>query len=202
MSLRAYVFGIILAIFVIATAVSFIAKPLEPQIQIDAHSPGVWQEVDADGKPGVWPPTAAITKPEPPTAGKMPQDSLSRSKFPTEDPAQVDRLSFVNDLANRSIVGMSDAEHYSVLDRWVSWPDDGLGDCEDYAISKLVTLSAMGEVPGATIRLRFVTLASGQAHALLEVKMAKGSIAFLDNIQRELMTRPELERAGYHFFDW
>lgn len=136
----------------------------------------------------------------------IPVDQKSRDKFPGERPKLIDALSLVNKYVNHAIYPMSDMQHYGVPDKAVTWPDDRKGDCEDYALSKMTTLSSLG-VPIITVtRLRFVVInyANGLkvGHAILEILLPNGAIAFLDNRYNDLMTRPELEARGYKFSDW
>jgi predicted transglutaminase-like cysteine proteinase len=48
---------------------------------------------------------------------------------------------------NQSIQYMTDEQQYGVLDRWVTAPASGLGDCEDYALTKRARLQALGAGP-------------------------------------------------------
>jgi len=41
----------------------------------------------------------------------------------------------VNNWVNETIKPLTDLEHWGVVERW-SYPDDGYGDCEDYALLK------------------------------------------------------------------
>jgi len=136
---------------------------------------------------------------------KPPPDPIARAKFKGEDIAIVDGLAFVNKTVNGMIQGVDDQSHYGVIDKWVSWPGDLKGDCEDVAASKLVTLSDAGMPIVEFARLRFVYIPSGGAlvaHAIVEARMPNGAIAELDSHFDVLMTRRELEAAGYKFFDW
>lgn len=137
---------------------------------------------------------------------KPPPDPVGRAKFPNEDPAVVDALAIVNQSINQMIKPVEDAKHYGVEQVMVSFPPDMKGDCEDYALTKLVMLEQAGLPVPAFARLRFVYVVDAKggafAHALLEVRMPKGGIALLDNNFNALMTRGELEARGYQFFDW
>lgn len=128
-------------------------------------------------------------------------------KFPREDRAVIDAVSRVNDIVNASMVYVTDKEHYGRDEKWVTWPEDGKGDCEDFALTKMEMLRQAGVPVIAVSRIRGVIVmdARGEilgAHAILELLLPNGSIAFLDNRFNELMTRRELEAHGYRFFDW
>jgi predicted transglutaminase-like cysteine proteinase len=138
-------------------------------------------------------------------AANVPVAALSRAKFPGEDPATVDGLALINQLVNQAITYQTDQEHYGVREKAVSWPEDRRGDCEDYALSKMVSLLNLGVPIVQVSRLRFATVEQrGQTygHAVLEVQLPNGAAAFMDNNFDELMTRRELEAHGYRFFDW
>ena len=56
----------------------------------------------------------------------------------------------VNNWVNETIKPLTDLEHWGVVERW-SYPDDGYGNCEDYALLKRRTLiealAARGAAP-------------------------------------------------------
>lgn len=137
-----------------------------------------------------------------------PQPLISDTvKFPKEEVAFLKAVHNVNLLVNASMIYVTDEEHYGEKEKWVTMPADGKGDCEDYALTKMEFLRRAGVPVVAVARIRgvFVYDAKGEllgAHAILELLMPNGSIAFLDNRFDDLMTRSELERRGYKFFDW
>lgn len=136
---------------------------------------------------------------------KIRADPVARLKFPKVSAGMIDALSYVNRLVNANMRGVSDQEQYGRPEMWVMFPPSGAGDCEDYVLTKLGLLSDAG-FPVLLMRVRGV-IAKGSAgqdggHALLELLLPDGSIAFMDNLQPDLMTRPELEAQGYVFYDW
>jgi predicted transglutaminase-like cysteine proteinase len=146
--------------------------------------------------------TAPITA-EPPVA--IPVDLVARAKFPGEKPEFVDALADFNRLVNASIIYTPDDVHYGVTDHWVGRPQDGKGDCEDYALTKLELLGEAGfpVISNTRIRSVYVKDKDGEdGHAILEVRMPNGAVAELDNRFDEPMTRRELEARGYLFFEW
>lgn len=126
--------------------------------------------------------------------------AAERVKFPRSNPELIDKLSLINKTVNERITYVSDQEHYGIPDYWVMFPGDGKGDCEDYAITKMELMRLGGYPTVAYARIRGV-MAGIQGHAILEVLLPSGEIAFLDNNANVLMTRQELERH-YKFFDW
>ena len=200
--MRRYLLLVALALG-IALALSDAIWPKQPQLLIDER---------VSAAPAVWPTNASApvdpraVRAEAQQVIKPPPDPVGRAKFKGEDVAIVDGLAFVNKSVNGIIHGVSDQEHYGVVDKWVSWPADLKGDCEDVAASKLVTLSDAGMPVVEFARLRFVYIPDGEggwaAHAIVEARMPNGAIAELDSHFDELMTRRELEAAGYKFFDW
>jgi len=190
---------------ILLLALSDAIWPSPPPLLIDDRSTN-------PAAPAAWPTNASAPvdpraiAAESQTLIKPPPDPIGRAKFKAEDPAIVDGLAFVNKTVNQVIRPVPDEQHYGIVDKWVSWPADLQGDCEDVAVSKLVTLSDAGMPVVEFTRLRFVYATGGDgqlyAHAILEARMPKGAIAILDVNFDELMTRRELEAAGYKFFDW
>lgn len=176
------------------------------QVPIDARDGTV------SASPDVWPAHAGLSLTPADSSGgggpviMPPPDPAARAKFPGENPGVVDGLALLNKVVNQVIKPMDDQAHYGVPEQMVSWPPDLKGDCEDYALSKLVTLvnSKVGVVEYTRLRFVYATAPDGQlyGHVVLEVRMPRGAVAFLDNNFDPLMTRAELEARGYHFFDW
>lgn len=141
----------------------------------------------------------------PQTTAALPIDAIARAKFAHADPAFVDNIAFVNSFVNDRMIGMSDQDHYGVVDLWVMYPRDAKGDCEDAALTKLGMLVNSGSLTVADYKI--VTLQVHRpngifGHAILAIRLADGSVAYLDSLFNEPMTRKELRRAGYQFFDW
>lgn len=154
-------------------------------------------------------PVAPSSKPAEPTEQRanipIPVDTIARTKFPKENPELIDALAAINDLVNRSIQGQDDLSHYGISELWVMYPEDGRGDCEDYALTKMGILSQNGfpTVSNARITGVYVHSRKGvEGHAILELMLPHGSVLIMDNLNAEPMTRAELEARGYEFFDW
>ena len=84
----------------------------------------------------------------------------------------------INALVNEGIQPATDMVHYGVLERW-TFPDDGYGDCEDYALLKQRLLIQAGW-PRQALLLAVVRDAKGEGHAVLIVKTDRGEFV-LDN---------------------
>jgi predicted transglutaminase-like cysteine proteinase len=87
--------------------------------------------------------------------------------------AENDKLNKVNTFFNRRVLYKSDMEVYKVEDYWASpleFMGNGAGDCEDFSISKYVTLRILG-VPNERLRLIYVRYQTGNtppiAHMVL-----------------------------------
>src|SRR6516225_4937317 len=73
---------------------------------------------------------------------------------------------------------MTDMEHWGVVERW-NYPDDGYGDCEDYALEKRKLLMKAGW-PREALLMTVVRDHNGTGHAVLTVKSDRGEYV-LDN---------------------
>ena len=104
-------------------------------------------------------------------------------------PVTVEDVFFVNLSVN---AGMKPKQEIpGEIERWQVFPEDRLGDCEDYALSKRAVLLAYGMKPeGMTIVLGEVQLASGwERHVVLEVNVA-GQVLVLDNLSFDKLYPP------------
>lgn len=73
------------------------------------------------------------------------------------------QLAGVNEFFNRRIVFREDIDNWGQADYWASPLESlqrGMGDCEDYAIAKYFTLTAMG-IPHRKLRLVYVRVSAG-----------------------------------------
>ncbi len=74
---------------------------------------------------------------------------------------------------------MDDKRHYARAEYW-NIPTDGLGDCEDYALTKRQALMAAGFAEPA-LRIALVMTARGERHAVLTIATDRGDYV-LDNL--------------------
>lgn len=150
----------------------------------------------------------ALATPATPQESTIPVDTVAEAKFPKDDPATVDALSYLNKAVNSNITYMTDKEHYGLDDHYVSLPADDKGDCEDFALSKMELLSKAGfpvvtnaKLVGVIVHFKSKGKDEIGGHMILAIRLKSGDVAYLD-LSRDLMTRKELEAKGYQFFDW
>ncbi len=84
----------------------------------------------------------------------------------------------INNKTNREIEAVTDEDHWGVVDRW-SLPDDGKGDCEDYALLKRKRLAEAG-VPRRAMLMTVVIDEENAGHAVLMIRTDRGDY-ILDN---------------------
>lgn len=99
----------------------------------------------------------------------------------------------VNTWVNQTIKPLTDLNHWGVLERW-SYPDDGYGDCEDYALLKRRILIQSGWPRGALL-LTVVRGREDEEHTVLTVTTDKGDYV-LDNMNADMLL---WSKTGYHF---
>jgi predicted transglutaminase-like cysteine proteinase len=92
-------------------------------------------------------------------------------------------LNQVNASVNDAIWPEDDQRHYGRAEYW-NIPTDGLGDCEDYALTKRKELTAAG-YPISALRIAIVVTRQGERHAVLTVATDKGDLV-LDNLHDEV----------------
>jgi len=84
----------------------------------------------------------------------------------------------LNTRINREIEAETDQEHWGVVDHW-DLPNDGKGDCEDYALLKRKRLAELG-VPRRAMRMTVVIDEENAGHAVLMIRTDRGDF-ILDN---------------------
>jgi predicted transglutaminase-like cysteine proteinase len=99
----------------------------------------------------------------------------------------------VNKWVNEHIKPITDMEHWGVVEQW-DYPDDGKGDCEDYALLKRRMLIQAGW-PREALLMTVVRERNGDGHAVLTVKTDKGEFV-LDNQVADILLWSE---TNYHF---
>ena len=99
----------------------------------------------------------------------------------------------VNVSVNVSIEPMSDLANYGVEDYW-TYPDNGKGDCEDYALLKRRELMNLG-FPREALLLTVVRDLEGEGHAVLLLKTTSGDF-ILDNKVNAIR---RWSATGYHY---
>ena len=99
----------------------------------------------------------------------------------------------INAWVNENVKPMTDMDHWGVVEKW-SYPDDGYGDCEDYALLKRRLLIEAGW-PREALLMTVVRENNGNGHALLTVKTDKGEF-ILDNQEEKILLWSE---TSYRF---
>ena len=119
------------------------------------------------------------------TAG-APRDVVLSNKAWTD-------LARINRWVNENVKPMTDMDHWGVVEKW-SYPDDGYGDCEDYALLKRRMLVEAGW-PREALLMTVVREKNGNGHAVLTVKTDKGEF-ILDNQEERILLWSE---TSYRF---
>jgi predicted transglutaminase-like cysteine proteinase len=94
-------------------------------------------------------------------------------------------LAAVNKEVNDDIKPISDMAQYGVVERW-TFPDMGLGDCEDYVLLKRLKLMALGW-PQSALLITVVRDENGEGHAILTVRTTRGDY-ILDNKHSRILS--------------
>jgi len=102
-------------------------------------------------------------------------------------------LKRINVAVNTSVKPMTDMDHWGVVERW-NYPDDGYGDCEDYALQKRKLLMAVGW-PREALLMTVVRDTNGNGHVILTVKTDRGEYV-LDNQTNDVLLWAD---TGYRF---
>jgi predicted transglutaminase-like cysteine proteinase len=124
--------------------------------------------------------------PECDTRSSLPRDVALSTRAWSE-------LKRINVAVNTGIKPMTDMDHWGVVERW-NYPDDGYGDCEDYALQKRKLLIAAGW-PREALLMTVVRDANGNGHAILTVKTDRGGY-ILDNQTNDVLLWAD---TGYRF---
>ncbi|CDX56958.1 conserved exported hypothetical protein [Mesorhizobium plurifarium] len=90
----------------------------------------------------------------------------------------------VNNSVNVRVKPRTDMEIYGVEEYW-AYPDNGYGDCEDYALEKRRELMAVG-VPTGDLLMTVVRQPNGDGHAVLTVRTSLGEF-ILDNLEPKVL---------------
>ena len=98
-----------------------------------------------------------------------------------------------NRWVNTTIHPRSDQRQWGIEDLW-SYPDNGEGDCEDYALLKRRMLLEEDFLPSSLL-ITIVRNRKGEGHAVLMVRTDHGDFV-LDNLSDEMLP---WSKTGYHF---
>jgi len=102
-------------------------------------------------------------------------------------------LGRVNKYVNDTVKPITDAEHWGTVEKW-SYPTDGYGDCEDYALQKRKMLIDAGW-PQESLLMTVVKDRNNEGHAVLTVTTDRGEF-ILDNEITSVVPRSQ---TGYRY---
>jgi predicted transglutaminase-like cysteine proteinase len=88
-------------------------------------------------------------------------------------PEAWDELTSINRRVNNRVKPQTDRAHWGKADKW-DYPEDGYGDCEDYALQKRRLLIEAGW-PRSALLITVVWTKQNQGHAVLLVRTDKGA---------------------------
>ncbi|TGQ72854.1 MAG: transglutaminase [Mesorhizobium sp.] len=90
----------------------------------------------------------------------------------------------INNSVNTRIRPRTDMENYGAEEYW-AYPDNGYGDCEDYALEKRRELMDAG-VPAGDLLMTVARQPNGDGHAVLTVRTSLGEF-ILDNLETKVL---------------
>ena len=93
-------------------------------------------------------------------------------------------VSTINVAVNRAVKPMSDFDIYGRDEVW-AYPDQGVGDCEDYVLEKRRQLADAG-ISLSNLLVTVVRKADGEGHAVLTLRTDRGDL-ILDNLRDEIL---------------
>ncbi|MEP9373237.1 transglutaminase-like cysteine peptidase [Mesorhizobium sp. KR1-2] len=124
---------------------------------------------------------------------RLPQECNQRT--PEHAPIELTRklwatIVAVNNTVNTEVQPLTDMENYGQEEYW-AYPDNGAGDCEDYALEKRRRLMALG-MPAGDLLMTVVRQHNGDGHAVLTVRTSLGEF-ILDNLEPRVLAWTETD---------
>jgi len=174
--------GVTACVILMTSIVALLASAAITQAQEQARSIGI----GGPSPPIGWTEFCIEYAPECDTAPSVPRDVVLSTRALLE-------LKRINVAVNSTIKPMTDMDHWGVVERW-NYPDDGYGDCEDYALQKRKLLMEAGW-PREALLMTVVRDQNGNGHAVLTVKSDRGEY-ILDNQTNDILS---WEDTGYRF---
>jgi predicted transglutaminase-like cysteine proteinase len=101
-------------------------------------------------------------------------------------------VSGINVAVNEWVSPMSDIDIFGKDEVW-AYPDEGVGDCEDYVLEKRRQLSH--SIALSNLLITVVRKKNGEGHAVLTVRSDRGDF-ILDNLTDEVKT---WDKTGYRY---
>jgi len=175
--------GVTACVILMTSIVALLASAAITQAQEQARSIGIG---GVTSSPIGWTEFCIEYAPECDTAPSVPRDVVLSTRALLE-------LKRINVAVNSTIKPMTDMDHWGVVERW-NYPDDGYGDCEDYALQKRKLLMEAGW-PREALLMTVVRDQNGNGHAVLTVKSDRGEY-ILDNQTNDILS---WEDTGYRF---
>ena len=175
--------GVTACVILMTSIVALLASAAITQAQEQARSIGIG---GVTSPPIGWTEFCIEYAPECDTAPSVPRDVVLSTRALLE-------LTRINVAVNSTIKPMTDMDHWGVVERW-NYPDDGYGDCEDYALQKRKLLMEAGW-PREALLMTVVRDQNGNGHAVLTVKSDRGEY-ILDNQTNDILS---WEDTGYRF---
>jgi predicted transglutaminase-like cysteine proteinase len=96
----------------------------------------------------------------------------------------------VNNKVNIDVFPRTDWEMWGIEEYW-SYPVNGMGDCEDYALEKRKLLAQAG-IPLSNLAVTVVRQPNGDGHAVLTVRTSMGDF-ILDNLEPRVLSWTETD---------
>jgi predicted transglutaminase-like cysteine proteinase len=175
--------GAAACVFLMSFGVALFASTVSSQAQEQRNFIGVGAMTSP---PIGWAEFCVEYAPECDTEPSLPRDVVLSTRTFTE-------LKRINLAVNTNIKPMTDMDHWGVVERW-NYPDDGYGDCEDYALEKRRLLMQAGW-PREALLMTVVRDHNGNGHAVLTVKTDRGEY-ILDNQTNDIVFWAD---TGYRF---
>ena len=175
--------GVTACVILMTSIVALLASAAITQAQEQARSIGIG---GVTSPPIGWTEFCIEYAPECDTAPSVPRDVVLSTRALLE-------LKRINVAVNSTIKPMTDMDHWGVVERW-NYPEDGYGDCEDYALQKRKLLMVAGW-PREALLMTVVRDQNGNGHAVLTVKSDRGEY-ILDNQTNDILS---WEDTGYRF---
>ena len=175
--------GVTACVILMTSIVALLASAAITQAQEQARSIGIG---GVTSPPIGWTEFCIEYAPECDTAPSVPRDVVLSTRALLE-------LKRINVAVNSTIKPMTDMDHWGVVERW-NYPDDGYGDCEDYALQKRKLLMEAGW-PREALLMTVVRDQNGNGHAVLTVKSDRGEY-ILDNQTNDILFWAD---TGYRF---
>ena len=175
--------GVTACVILMTSILALLASAAITQAQEQARSIGIG---GVTSPPIGWTEFCIEYAPECDTAPSVPRDVVLSTRALLE-------LKRINVAVNSTIKPMTDMDHWGVVERW-NYPDDGYGDCEDYALQKRKVLMQAGW-PREALLMTVVRDHNGNGHAVLTVKTDSGEY-ILDNQTNDVLSWAD---TGYRF---